>query len=104
VLVGGNGPGAEDRVLEFGDGWLPQCGPLASVEELERRVATLRRRAADAGRGTIPVTLFGAIPDPALLEAFAGAGVDRCLLPLPPGTASELLGTLDEWAVLARRR
>ena len=54
--------------------------------------------------GTVPVTLFGAIPDPALLEAFAGAGVDRCLLPLPPGTASELLLTLDEWAPLARRR
>jgi probable F420-dependent oxidoreductase len=103
VLVGGNGPGAEDRVLDFGDGWLPQCGPLASVEELERRVATLRRRAADAGRDAIPVTLFGAIPDPALLEAFAGAGVDRCLLPLPPGTEAELLITLDDWSRLARR-
>src|SRR5215218_8512748 len=31
-------------------------GGLASVEELERRVATLRRRAADAGRVAIPVT------------------------------------------------
>jgi probable F420-dependent oxidoreductase len=100
VLVGGNGPGTEDRVLDFGDGWLPQCGPLASVEELERRVAALRRRAADAGRAAIPVTLFGAIPDPALLEAFAAAGVDRCLLPLPPGTEAELLTTLEDWARL----
>ena len=100
VLVGGNGPGAEDRVLAFGDAWLPQCGPLDSVDELERRVATLRRRAADAGRGPVPVTLFGAIPDPALLEEFAGAGVDRCLLPLPPGTAPELLATLDDWVGL----
>jgi probable F420-dependent oxidoreductase len=95
VLVGGNGPGTEDRVLDFGDGWLPQCGPLSSVEELERRVAALRRRAAGAGRAAIPVTLFGAIPDPALLEAFAAARVDRCLLPLPPGTEAELLATLD---------
>jgi probable F420-dependent oxidoreductase len=102
VLVGGNGPGAEDRVLAFGDAWLPQCGPLDSVEELERRVAALRRRAADAGRGSIPVTLFGAIPDPAMLDAFAEAGVDRCLLPLPPGDAAGLLATLDDWARLAR--
>ena len=103
VLVGGNGPGTEDRVLEFGDGWLPQCGPLDSVEELERRVGALRRRAADAGRGAIPVTLFGAIPERPMLEAFAGAGVDRCLLPLPPGDTSALLATLDEWAPLARQ-
>jgi len=102
VLVGGNGPGAEDRVLAFGDAWLPQCGPLDSVEELERRLAALRRRAADAGRGSIPVTLFGAIPDPAMLDAFAGAGVDRCLLPLPPGDADGLLATLDDWVRLAR--
>ena len=103
VLVGGNGPGTEDRVLEFGDGWLPQCGPLDSVEELERRVGALRRRAADAGRGAIPVTLFGAIPERPMLEAFAGAGVDRCLLGLPPGDAAALLATLDDWAPLARR-
>jgi probable F420-dependent oxidoreductase len=59
VLVGGNGPGTEDRVLAFGDGWLPQCGPLASVEELGQRAASLRRRGADAGRRTMPITLFG---------------------------------------------
>jgi probable F420-dependent oxidoreductase len=102
VLVGGNGPGTEDRVLAFGDAWLPQCGPLANVEELERRVGALRRRAAAAGRGAIPVTLFGAIPEQPMLDAFAGAGVDRCLLPLPPGAAGALLSTLDDWAPLAR--
>ena len=36
-----------------------------------------------------------------MLEAFAGAGVDRCLLPLPPGDAAGLLATLDGWAPLA---
>lgn len=101
VLVGGNGPGAEDRVLAFGDGWLPQCGLFADVDELRRRVASLRRRAAQAGRDSVPVTLFGAPPDSKVLDALAGAGVDRCLLLLPAGSDTELLRQLDDWARLA---
>lgn len=101
VLVGGNGPGSEDRVLAFGDGWLPQCGPLSSVEELTERIATLRRRAADLGRETVPVTLFGAIPDARMLRAFAHAGVDRCLLTLRHGP--NVIDTLDEWVELRSR-
>jgi probable F420-dependent oxidoreductase len=101
VLVGGNGPGAEDRVLASGDGWFPQCGPLAGVEELRERVAALRRRAADAGRPAVPVTLFGTPPDRMLLGEFAAAGVDRCLLLLPAGTEAEILSRLDDWAPLA---
>ena len=101
VLVGGNGPGTEDRVLEFGDGWLPQCGPLASVEELRDRAARLRQRAADAGRGPVPITLFGVPPDPDLLADFAAAGVDRCLFALTDAPVDALLRRLDELAELA---
>jgi probable F420-dependent oxidoreductase len=102
VLVGGNGPGSEDRVLAFGDGWIPQCGPLGSVEELAGRIATLRRRAADAGRGPVPVTLFGAMPDTALLKRFEAAGVDRCLLTLSTRDEAETLAALDGWAAFVR--
>lgn len=98
VLVGGNGPRAEERVLAYGDGWLPQCGPLANVAELAERIASLRRRAADAGRGPIPVTLFGAIADRETLDAFAAAGVDRCLFTLRQQGTDETLATLDTWA------
>jgi probable F420-dependent oxidoreductase len=100
VLVGGNGPGTEDRVLDFGDEWLPQSGPLADIAEFRRRVARLRQRAADAGRGQIPVTVFGVPPDKALLAEFAAAGADRCLLALAHLDASQTLGALDEWAKL----
>lgn len=101
VLVGGNGPGTEDRVLAFGDGWLPQFGGLAGIAELKRRAATLRQRAAELGRGRIPITVFNAPPDAGSLNALADAGIDRCLLLLPAATESELLGQLDTWAPLA---
>lgn len=100
VLVGGNGPGSENRVLDFGDEWLPQCGPLADMAEFRRRVEALRRRAAEAGRGPIPVTVFGVPPDQALLAEFAAAGADRCLLALADLDASETLAVLDDWAGL----
>jgi probable F420-dependent oxidoreductase len=100
VLVGGNGPGAEDRVLDFGDAWLPQSGPLADMAEFRRRVTSLQQRAADAGRGPIPVTVFGVPPDKALLAEFAAAGADRCLLSLDHLDASQTLAVLDDWARL----
>jgi probable F420-dependent oxidoreductase len=100
VLVGGNGPGTEDRVLAFGDEWLPQCGPLADVAEFRQRVTALRQRAADAGRGRIPVTVFAAPPRKGLLEEFADAGADRCLLALAYLDPSQTLAALDDWAGL----
>jgi hypothetical protein len=100
VLVGGNGPGTEDRVIVFGDEWLPQCGPLADMAEFRRRVTALRQRAADAGRGRIPVTVFAVPPDEGLLAQFAAAGADRCLLALAHLDASQTLAALDDWARL----
>lgn len=95
VLVGGNGPGVEDRVLAFGDGWMPQCGPLASVEELADRAARLRRRAEEAGRDRPSVTLFGVPADRALAERFAQAEVDRCLSAVRADSEDGLRKQLD---------
>lgn len=104
VLVGGNGPGAEERVLAFGDGWLPQCGPLESVDELRRRAAALRQRAADAGRGHVPITLFAVPPKTEIVEAVAAAGVDRCVFPVINRSRAEVLGWLDEYAAFLPTR
>ncbi|MFC4591806.1 LLM class F420-dependent oxidoreductase [Sphaerisporangium corydalis] len=101
VLVGGNGPGAEDRVLAFGDGWFPQCDGLADAAELSERAVALRRRATDTGWGRIPITVFNAAPDRRLLDALADARMDRCLLLLPAGTESQMLAQLDTWAPFA---
>ena len=100
MLVGGNGPGAEERVLRYGDGWMPQCGPLASVDELATRITSLRRRAADQGRGPVPVTLFGVPYRRDLVDQLAEAGVDRCLFPVAGDDPGEVLSLLDQAAAL----
>lgn len=101
VLVAGNGPGSEDRVLAFGDQWMPQSGPFAGIAEFRQRVAVLRQRAKDAGRPPIAVTVFGVRPDRASLDEFSEAGADRCLLALTSLAASETMNRLDAWAALA---
>ncbi|GAA2557713.1 LLM class F420-dependent oxidoreductase [Pseudonocardia hydrocarbonoxydans] len=102
VLIGGGGPTVLDRVLSHGDGWIPLRVPVSGLDAFAARVAELRDRAADTGRGPLPVTVYGASPRPEALESYAAAGVDRVLFELadhgPDGTAA----TLRELDALAR--
>jgi alkanesulfonate monooxygenase SsuD/methylene tetrahydromethanopterin reductase-like flavin-dependent oxidoreductase (luciferase family) len=95
VLVGGTGPKALDRVLRYGDAWMPNR--VADPAELGPRIAELRER---AGRH-VPVTYFGADPDDAFVEKLAAAGVDRTLLQLPDAAADEVLPLVKRYAELA---
>ncbi len=76
VFIGGNGPPVEDRVLRYGDGWMPNMPDLG---ELATRVAALRERA----ERHVPVTYYGA--KPANLGELEAAGVDRALIVLESG-------------------
>ncbi|GAA3939575.1 LLM class F420-dependent oxidoreductase [Actinomadura viridis] len=76
ILVGGNGPTVFDRVLEYGDGWAPNL--LGTPEELLDQVAELQKRAAERGRGPIPVTLIGARLDERELAKLAEGGIRHC--------------------------
>ncbi|MGQ0574334.1 MAG: LLM class F420-dependent oxidoreductase [Pseudonocardia sp.] len=96
VLIGGGGPTVLDRVLSHGDGWIPLRVRLDQFDAFAGRVAELRSRAADAGRGHLPVTVYGAVSTPAALESYAAAGVDRVLFELPDhglGGAAEDVGS-----------
>jgi probable F420-dependent oxidoreductase len=95
VLVAGSGPTVLDRVLAYGDGWLPEY-----EEGLAGRIAELQRRAQDAGRPRIPVTYFGAKRDAALVTRLAGAGVDRILFYLPQADEGVVEQSMDELAAM----
>ena len=96
VLIGGDGPRTLERVVEYGDGWLPIVG--RGGDRLAARMAELQALAKAAGRGAIPVTLFGALPRPELIEQWLELGVERVLLNLPPAPAAETLPRLEKYA------
>jgi probable F420-dependent oxidoreductase len=103
ILVGGLGEKVYDRVVAYGDEWIPNR--VRSPEALAERIEELQRRAAAAGRGPIPVTVFGAKAEARLLERLRAAGVTRSLFYLRPTERGEVERQLDaltevkvEWA------
>jgi probable F420-dependent oxidoreductase len=101
VLVGGMGPRVLDRVLEYGDGWMPLRVPMSGLDEFGTRIDSLRSRAAAAGRPTPTVTLFGGAPKPEALQRYAELGVDTVLFDLPDVPAAEVPALLDSYAAAA---
>lgn len=75
VIVGGEGPTVFDRVLAFGDAWMPNHGP----SDLIKRSAELRLRADRQ----ISLQVMGVPADPAVFEAYAAEGFDRVVHWLP---------------------
>jgi probable F420-dependent oxidoreductase len=99
VLVGGLGDRVLDRVVAYGDEWIPNR--VKSPEALGERIEELGQRAEAAGRERIPVTVFGAKPEVRLLERLRAAGVTRSLFYLLPGEPGEVRRQLDSLAGVA---
>ena len=90
VLIGGEGPTVLDRVLAYGDGWLPQ---YRRDEEVFERIKQLR---VTADR-RIDVQLFSVPADPHVLERARAAGVSRVVRWLPVGPRGAVERGLDKW-------
>ena len=62
VIVGGNGAKVRDRVIAFGDEWMPNR--LGDEERFKSRIVKLQDQGREAGRDSVPVTLALAPTDP----------------------------------------
>jgi probable F420-dependent oxidoreductase len=89
VLVGGNGPTVLDRVLSFGDAWLPNN----TGEDLLARARELWARADRP----IEVIVMGAPAKASVLEELAKAGVRRVVRWIPSATLAPVERALERW-------
>jgi probable F420-dependent oxidoreductase len=105
VLLGGESAYTLQRVVEYGDGWLPRIRQLRQPEGLTQKMGELQARAAKAGRDvqTISVSVFGAAADQQQLDTYQAAGVTRAVLGLPQPAGRDLvLPLLDRYTQLLR--
>jgi probable F420-dependent oxidoreductase len=99
ILVGGNGPKVLDRVLAYGDEWYPNR--IGEDEAFILRLGELRKRAREAGRDPIPVTLVALPSSPETQRRFAEGGVHRFVWWVSPRSRDEVERELDAYAKTA---
>jgi probable F420-dependent oxidoreductase len=101
IIVGGDGATTFDRVVEFGDGWMPINRPNKNPIG---RIPELRHRLEKAGRDpkSVPVSLFFAPPERPALDALAAAGVERAIFGLPSEPRDAALPRLDAYSAVMR--
>ncbi|MBF6568498.1 MAG: LLM class F420-dependent oxidoreductase [Candidatus Binataceae bacterium] len=95
VLLGGHGPLTIQRVVRYGDGWMPL--PSRSGD-LAQEIASLRRLAAEAGRDpkAIEVSLYWIPPDYELVRKYRELDIERLIFHLPSVGEKETLSLLDK--------
>lgn len=79
ILLGGSARNVFQRVVAWGDGWMPT---RATPEDIKRGRATLDKLADAAGRdpSSIDITVFGEASDPEALKRFEEAGANRAIV------------------------
>jgi probable F420-dependent oxidoreductase len=75
ILVGGNGPKVVERVLSYGDEWMPNAMPDAHA--LQHRIRKFREQAEASARGPLGVTLYAAPAKAEAIAEYEDAGVGR---------------------------
>jgi probable F420-dependent oxidoreductase len=98
VLLGGGAKNVLQRVVAWGDGWLPN---RITPDELRERRATLDRLAKEAGRdpAALTISVHGQPADRDLIRRFHEAGATRVLVrPATVKTAAEMAAELTRIA------
>ncbi len=104
ILVGGAFPYGARRALRYGDGWMPHRARPA-YPDVSDLLPQWRELVAESGRdpASVPVTIWGATEDLALLERDRARGVERIVVSVESAKADAILPELDRWAELIRR-
>jgi alkanesulfonate monooxygenase SsuD/methylene tetrahydromethanopterin reductase-like flavin-dependent oxidoreductase (luciferase family) len=101
IFIGGDAPKTLDRVMRYGDGWIPMLADHPDRSRWDERISMmgdLRRRAREAGRPPFPITTFGTPRDPDRLNQLRKAGVTRFIFGLESAAADDVLRRLDRLA------
>jgi probable F420-dependent oxidoreductase len=93
VIVGGNGERVLERVVAFGDEWMPN--QIESAAELEARIAKLAELAAEAGRPTPKVGLYAARAQAEAVVTYERIGIARYVFFVPSVPRPEAEARLD---------
>ena len=97
VFLGGMAPSVFKRVVDYGDGWMPnRVGP----EDVQRGRATLDELARAAGRdpASLVISVFGQPPDKDLIDRFEQAGAARVMVRVPTADETDSLAELEKIA------
>lgn len=99
VILGGMSFAAIDRVMEYGDGWLPIDGG-AGPHALEPLFAEFERRVGASGRDrqSLSVSAYGVPQKAEALEKYRQLGVTRVIFRLRPEPRDAVLPKLDRLA------
>jgi probable F420-dependent oxidoreductase len=92
VYIGGNTEHTLKRVVQFGDGWVPNAGR----SRLASQLPDFRRLCEESGRGPLPVTAYGTRPTEEAVEEYRAMGVDRLVFWMPSRPRDEVLTELEK--------
>jgi probable F420-dependent oxidoreductase len=97
IFLGGSATNVLQRVVAWGDGWLPI---RVAPEGIKHARATLDELAAAAGRDpkSIEITVYGEASDPDMLKRFEDAGADRVIVRLQTTEGDAALHELERMA------
>jgi probable F420-dependent oxidoreductase len=98
VLLGGDAPRVLERIVAWGDGWLPN---RVTPDQLRERRAALDRLAREAGRdpAAITISVHGQPADRDLIRRYHDAGATRVIVrPATTRTEPEMVAELTRIA------
>ncbi len=97
ILLGGAAKNVLQRVVAYGDGWMPT---RMSPERIQENRNRLNELATAAGRdpATLPIRVFGAPNDADAKKRYEDAGAQAMVILLPPTKPDEAVRILEDTA------